>query len=398
MSNKTKKEMMEYVSLGVPELRTLCRSNIGSGTWIAMANRDELVQALQSKAIPARFSGHTGSSNLEQEVGFLKAGFDAVGTVIKDSHAFIETSANEIRAEMDGKATHLKARLAQFDAGFSVLRDSVEKGLEEVRAACDSAAPSKPIEIRIPDRPVYQAGRQHRKFGELVQLMSLQIPVYLCGPAGSGKTEAGYHAAKALNLKFWPQSVCQQTSKADLLGYLTPGTGLVVRTPFREAYENGGVYLLDEIDAGNPNVTLILNAALSNGGCSFPDMYVKKHDDFRCIAAANTFGSGADRQYVGRNQIDAATLSRFAFIVWDYDEKFERDLAGDDDWVKYVQKIRFAVQEGRHRIVVSPRASINGAIMLKAGMTRATVVDSLIFGGVGAEVKKVILAKLGGGD
>jgi hypothetical protein len=32
---------------------------------------------------------------------------------------------------------------------------------------------------------------------------------------------------------------------------------------------------------------------------------------FVCIAAANTFGTGADRQYVGRNQLDESTLDRF---------------------------------------------------------------------------------------
>jgi cobaltochelatase CobS len=38
------------------------------------------------------------------------------------------------------------------------------------------------------------------------------------------------------------------------------------------------------------------------------------------VATANTFGTGADRVYVGSLQIDGATLDRFAFLEWPYDE------------------------------------------------------------------------------
>jgi cobaltochelatase CobS len=38
---------------------------------------------------------------------------------------------------------------------------------------------------------------------------------------------------------------------------------------------------------------------------------------------ANTFGTGADRQYVGRNQLDESTLDRFRIgqIERDYDSE-----------------------------------------------------------------------------
>jgi len=82
--------------------------------------------------------------------------------------------------------------------------------------------------------------------------------------------------ADALSLSFHAISVGSQTSKSDLAGYMT-ATGEYVRTQFREAYENGGLFLLDEADAGNSNVLILLNAALSNGKMAFPDGMVDAH-------------------------------------------------------------------------------------------------------------------------
>ena len=76
---------------------------------------------------------------------------------------------------------------------------------------------------------------------------------------------------------------------------------------------------------------LALNSALANGFAAFPDQAepVKAHVDFIPVVAANTYGRGADRLYIGANQLDASTLDRFAVLSWDYDETLERSLAGD---------------------------------------------------------------------
>jgi len=71
------------------------------------------------------------------------------------------------------------------------------------------------------------------------------------------------------------------------------------------------LFLFDEIDASLPNAVLAFNAALANGYADFPDGMVKRHPRFACIAAANTFGMGADRIYVGRNQLDGADAGPF---------------------------------------------------------------------------------------
>lgn len=379
---------VKYSEMHVSELRKTAKAVFENAAWVTLANRDELTEALETKKVPPRFDGG------EDPLAKLQGQMDAVGPILKDFSEFLETFSKEALDDLGRKGSFVKREAERVGTGYDQMRSEYDRHMAELRSLCDSSAPSKPIAIQLPDMTIREAGLQHKEFARLVQVLAIGLPAYLCGPAGSGKTQGAEEAAKALGLPFHPQSVCQQTSKADLLGYINPGDGKVVRTPFREAYENGGVYLLDEIDAGNPNITLILNAALANGGCSFPDAYVVKHKDFRCVAAANTFGSGADRMYVGRNQIDAATLSRFVFIVWDYDERFERMLSGNEAWAKRVQAIRKAAVTLQARIIISPRASINGAKMLAAGMSQDITEDAVVFGGVDKDLKKKILGAI----
>lgn len=234
------------------------------------------------------------------------------------------------------------------------------------------AESTRVIEVRTPKKSVKLGGVQHNQFENLLTVVNAGLPALMVGPAGTGKTHGAELIAEALSLKFYSISVGSQTSKSDLQGYLD-ATHHYVRTQFREAYEHGGIFLLDEADAGNSNVLILLNAALSNGYMAFPDGMVKAHEDFRMIATANTYGQGANRQYVGRNQLDAATLDRFVVINWDIDDRVEEAMAGTSEdgkrWLKVVRAVRKRVlTELELRIVVSPRATLRGATLLGTKM------------------------------
>lgn len=249
----------------------------------------------------------------------------------------------------------------------------------------------RPIEIRTPKGNKKLTGVRHHQFENLLKIVSTGNPVLMVGPAGTGKTQGAAQVAEALELKFYSISVGSQTSKSDLQGYLD-ATHHYVRTQFREAYEHGGIFLLDEADAGNSNVLILLNAALSNGYMAFPDGMVQAHPDFRMIATANTFGHGANRQYVGRNQLDAATLDRFVVLTWDIDPKVETHMAGTSDegkkWLKVVKAVRKRVtDELELRVVVSPRATKRGAELLAAGMPFDTVLQVALVGNMPASEK-----------
>jgi MoxR-like ATPase len=173
---------------------------------------------------------------------------------------------------------------------------------------------------------------------------------------------------------------------SQIVGYMSPA-GMLVRSVFRDRYEHGGVFLLDEVDAGNANVLTAINSALANGQCAFPDGMVQRHKDFVCIAAGNTFGIGANRVYVGRCQIDGATRDRFAFLEFPYDEKLEEALCNNADWCARVRSVRDAVLKLGVRHVVSPRASISGARMLSAGFALADVENMVLWRGLDSDAR-----------
>jgi SpoVK/Ycf46/Vps4 family AAA+-type ATPase len=212
----------------------------------------------------------------------------------------------------------------------------------------------------------------------------------LVGPAGTGKSHAAEQVAEAMGMDFYAMSVGAQTSKSDIIGYMDAMQNYV-RTVFRNAYEHGGVFLLDEIDAGNSNVLIQLNAALANNYMSFPDGMIRRHEKFRMVASANTFGLGASRQYVGRNQLDAATLDRFVVLSWDIDDNLEQSLAIGKygaAWLDVVRYVRSFVTEQELRVVVSPRATQRGSLLLSHGMDFNDVLHMALLHQFGSEHKR----------
>ena len=250
---------------------------------------------------------------------------------------------------------------------------------------------------------------RHRLVSTLIQIMSQKIPAALVGPAGSGKTTATEQAARALGIPYYIQGAVQGAH--ELLGFVD-AHGRYQSTPFRQAFEHGGIICLDELDAGDAAGILVCNSALANGCMAFPDTTtpVARHADFIVIACLNTFGTGADRLYVGRQQLDAATLDRFAFLAWNYDERLERAIVGADagrsaphrtppactmdstQWCERVQALRAGVVKEKARVVISPRATIYGVKLIAAGMAQETIEECLIWKGIDAELRKRIEA------
>ena len=268
---------------------------------------------------------------------------------------------------------------------------------EQVRAIVleEMKRNARTIEVKQLGKLNVNVGLIHYCFEEVLMFASQRIDVMLVGAAGSGKTTTCHKVADALGLTFYAQSVGGQTTTSNLIGYMD-AMGKYAETMLYTAYKMGGVYLLDEIDAGNANVLTALNALMANGSYRFPNgEMVVRHADFIVIAAGNTMGRGANRQYVGRNQLDAATLDRFCVVEHDYDEDLERQLCGNDEWVMNVQRYRHAAELLGERVIISPRASMKGALMLKAGMKWKRVEETVIWKGIDETIKSKIIAKAG---
>lgn len=124
--------------------------------------------------------------------------------------------------------------------------------------------------------------------------------------SGLGKRYAGLFVARELGLPFYSKAVTQQTTVADLLGDAESRTGL------RDAFENGGLYLLDEVNYADQAALTAIRLLLTEGRLSFPDADVERHPDFVLIVGSHS--SASDPLYVGRQQIDSAVLDRFVHI------------------------------------------------------------------------------------
>lgn len=219
-------------------------------------------------------------------------------------------------------------------------------------------------------------GRTHYLFPKVLKVVNAGLSPWITGTAGVGKTMMAEQIAHALGLEYSPESFCSQSSKSEIKGY-KDGHGLYQSVEFRQRFEHGGVYLLDEIDAANPNILLTLNSALSNGWMMFPDGKVKRHEKFVAIASANTYGNGATAEYVGRQVIDGSTLNRFVKMDMQIDEIMEAGIVGDlsvdadagRSWLDIVRKARTNVANHGLKVIVSPRDSYHGARLLNTGFT-----------------------------
>lgn len=197
-------------------------------------------------------------------------------------------------------------------------------------------------------------GVQHEKFETVLKFVANNEPVFLTGPAGSGKNVLCKQIADALGLKFYFTNAVTQEYK--LTGF-TDAMGNFQETQFYKAFTQGGVFMLDEMDASIPEVLVILNAAIANRYFDFPAPigYVEAHPDFRVIAAGNTVGHGADFEYVGRNQLDGASLDRFAVVKIDYSVQIENSVAMDIELADFCRDFRKAANKAGVQVIISYR-------------------------------------------
>ena len=249
----------------------------------------------------------------------------------------------------------------------------------------------KEIVVKVADRPAVNLdGKVHEKFAEILDLAAQRMEILMVGPAGCGKSHLAEQIAIALGLRFGSISCSAGMSEGQITGRLIPtgdgGRFEYQRSQFVEFYEEGGVFLLDEIDAADANVLLVINQALANGHLPVPNRVGKpqatRHPDFVLIAAANTFGNGANRMYVGRNQLDESTLDRFRIgqVVMDYDQELEKSILSDSDLLARLWSIRLKAADCQLRRVVSTRFMAKAATMQAAGWTSKKIIGQLVCG------------------
>lgn len=221
----------------------------------------------------------------------------------------------------------------------------------------------------------------HPQFPKLVKAASLRdyqkqrLNVVLVGPTGTGKSFACRQLAALLGLPFYFQS--QASEGFDLVGYERVN-GVQKVTPFVQAFRDGGVCLLDEIDRYDAKASTALNSALANGEITLDNgEVIKRHPDFVCVASGNTFGMGGSSDFTAAEKMDLSTISRFPVrLDWYVHEETERAIceAFADNaaialaWLEEVRAVRKAMTRLGLPYLADQRCVEAGANLLAAGM------------------------------
>lgn len=258
------------------------------------------------------------------------------------------TAANSELASSGGFSLGMLDKIIEsiVDARVNAIKDTLTVQSQEVKHT---------VEVkRLDGSTVQLEGVLNPKFDTVLTLLANGENVYLYGPAGSGKNVMCEQLAKALGVPFYYQNTVM--TKFDVVGYKNAG-GEYEETEFYKAWTGGGLFMLDEIDNAQAEALVTLNAALANGYYAFPGIgMVKKHSDFRCIAAGNTNGEGATEQYCGRYQMDESSRDRFVFVEIDYCKEIEEAICkGHEDVLEFVYDLRQACKDSQVNLILGYR-------------------------------------------
>ena len=331
----------------------------------------------------------TKSNNIEIEKLFSK--FEEISNKTADTiKEQIKSKENQEIERLTKEVSKLTKEISTKERMQDLLNEAIiEKGkeiaIEDLKEKLKSELDNfieekygilpKRIEIVTDKSNKQMQGIFHKDFEKICKLVNANIPVMLTGGAGAGKNYTLEQVAEALDLDFYFSNAVNQEYK--LTGFID-ANGTYHETEFYKAFTKGGMFFLDEIDASSPECLVILNSAIANKYFDFPTGRVKANENFRVVCAGNTYGTGADMVYVGRNVLDGATLDRFVVIPFDYDENVEKQLAYDIDLYEFIYNLRKAVNESNLRYIVSMRALINATKMLELGISKQEILKTAI--------------------
>lgn len=264
-------------------------------------------------------------ANAEQKMA--NAGARAIARAVTEQTARLAANLEPAFAET---AARIKLKVTEADDAF---RAALERMDTVRRTTLVIEGPGFATEF--PEGELF-----HAAFPEVLKLAAARFNVFMVGPTGSGKSHIGEQVARGLGVPFGLINGTAGTTEVELFGRsypnVTTGENVYHPSEFVTVYEGGGVFVADEIDAMDPNLLLKLNGAIAQGYCTVPhrpaNPRARRHKDFVFIATANTWGTGANRSYCGRNQLDEATLDRLrcGTVEVDYDPALERAFACPD--------------------------------------------------------------------
>jgi cobaltochelatase CobS len=332
---------------------------------------------------------------------------DAAGDEASDqafeTNETMQTAASSGNGHASGDATALLEMLRKV-IGSSVDANQVREIVDAtIKDKAESIAadlkklisPAIRVELVAPNGDIKPLdGTVHPNFPKLLKMAQARdaqgyhVNIFLSGEASSGKTTACKQLAKALYRKWYFNGALSMPH--EMLGFIDAG-GNYHRTPFRDAYEHGGVYTFDEVDRSDPVALLTVNPHLANGVATFPDSQIQRHKDCLIICTANTWGNGANADYCGATKLDAAFLSRFpARLSWNIDPAFEISISGNEAWAARVQAARARARAAGLKVMIDVRMTLSGAALISAGLSEEEAAEATYLANITPDQRRML--------
>lgn len=308
-------------------------------------------------------------NNDNKEYNYVRRAYNNT-TVIDGCRVYFNNDyqVEKVEREYETKGVKKTSTAAQVGSTSDKIKNEIKNGGIQIPEA-------------IPQVETNNGEVHHDKYEEIKTCLECGLPVYLAGPAGSGKNHTVEQVAKELGWNFYFSNSVQQEYK--LTGFIDAG-GEFHETEFYKACtdENECVFFLDEMDASIPEVLVLLNAAIANGYFEFPTGRVD-FDHVHFVAAGNTVGNGADEMYTGRMVLDQATLDRFAIIEFDYCTRIEMAITKNNrELVDFIHQMRNEAETKGVRATFSYRCLTMITKLERKGMDLETAIKIAVVKGL----------------
>lgn len=163
-------------------------------------------------------------------------------------------------------------------------------------------------------------------FYEILDDVLAGNPVFLVGPAGSGKTVSAERVAAILKREYITLNSSQYTSPTEILGGQTIEgykEGKLI-----DCWKTGKILIIDEMPKLDSNTAGLFNDALAKVSHTRPAKDAKinstnpseppipRNDNFAVVATGNIYPNMPPPEYRGNNQQDLSLLDRFSGSVY----------------------------------------------------------------------------------
>ncbi len=259
-----------------------------------------------------------------------------------DAPLMSELLARKYQEQQQEKAKETKPVAASVASAPLAAKESLSSLFKLGRAKAAKRADGGEIMISV----CQQEGFEHMipKFDDgyvfnieilknLIMGLEINIPTFIYGPAGTGKSSIVKNIAAATRRRLIRQQHYINLEESHLLGKwvvereIDASGNAVAVTRFQPgtlamAMRYGWLYLADEYDRADPGVLSVYQSVLEGEPLNISEAdeewsHIEPHPDFRIIATGNTNGSGDESGlFQATIQQDAANIERFGIVQY----------------------------------------------------------------------------------